>query len=353
VISAGLGWLAAAQDRSSTHDGGVARHYSLLSGWGASYPETTGYIIPTFLEHAGLRNDPSLRERARRMLDWEVSIQLPEGAFQGGSRAAKQIVPVVFDTGQILQGLAAGVREFGLAYRQPMVKAADWLVRVQDADGAWRVPNPFAMEGDHTWETHVAWGLLEAARVEPSRGYAEAALKNIRWAITKQAENGWFAHCCLYDSAQPLTHTLGYVLRGVVEGYRFSRDPTLLTAAMKTAEALMRTVDQNGRMPGRFDKDWKPAVNWACLTGSSQIALCWLLLHAETGDARLREAALAVNRHVRSTIHLTGAPGVAGGVKGSLPVSGSYGQFQFLNWACKFTIDSATLELRSSAGISR
>ncbi|MDQ3520367.1 MAG: hypothetical protein M3466_18445, partial [Gemmatimonadota bacterium] len=84
AVDAALSWLGRAQDMSASSDGGVARHYSLVSGWSASYPETTGYIIPTFLNEAKRRGDDSLRERARRMLDWLVSIQLPEGGFQGG-----------------------------------------------------------------------------------------------------------------------------------------------------------------------------------------------------------------------------------------------------------------------------
>jgi hypothetical protein len=347
AIEAGLAWIGAAQDNSNTQDGGVARHYSLLKGWGASYPETTGYIIPTLLEQARLRNDDSLRERARRMLDWEVSIQLPDGAFQGSTRAVKQVVPVVFDTGQILQGLAAGVREFGEQYRQPMIGAAEWLVRVQDADGSWRVENPYAMDGDHTWDTHVAWGLLEAARVEPSRGYGEAALRNIRWAVTRQTKNGWFEDCCLHDSSQPLTHTIGYVLRGVVEGYLFSKDSALLEAAMRTSEALLKTIDSEGRMPGRFDRDWQPTVSWVCLTGSVQIAICWLLLHRETGNTAMRDAAFAVNKFVRRTVSMDGPPHIRGGVKGSFPVTGFYGRLQYLNWACKFMIDSSLLELQA------
>ena len=40
-------WLARGQD--STPDDGVSRIFSLANGWNSSYPETTGYIIPTFL----------------------------------------------------------------------------------------------------------------------------------------------------------------------------------------------------------------------------------------------------------------------------------------------------------------
>ena len=30
-------------------------------------------------------------------------------------------------------------------------------------------------------------------------------------------------------------------------------------------------VTEEGRLPGRLDKNWSPAVDWVCLTGSSQI----------------------------------------------------------------------------------
>lgn len=345
MIDAGLRWICQAQDHSASSDGGVARHYSLLKGWGSSYPETTGYIVPTVLQHAALRSDSELRERARRMLDWEVSVQLDNGAVQGSTRGAEIIVPVVFDTGQVLQGLAAGVREFGETYRPAMRAAARWLLDHQDADGAWRVANPYAMPGDHTWDTHVAWGLLEAARVEPDAGYGEAGLKHIRWAMTHQHSDGWFDHCCLSDPTKPLTHTIGYVLRGVVEGYRFSREPAMLDSALKMARRLAQCVENDGRLSGRLNRQWQRVVPWDCLTGSSQIAICMFLLHAETGDETLRQTALALNHFVRRTVHFTGESEIVGGVKGAWPVHGEYGEFQFLNWACKFSIDASALEL--------
>src|SRR3989442_15570109 len=70
TIEEGVNWLCLAQDHSPTQDGGVARHFSLLSGWGASYPETTGYILSTLLESARLRRDISLRQREKRAHDW-------------------------------------------------------------------------------------------------------------------------------------------------------------------------------------------------------------------------------------------------------------------------------------------
>jgi len=343
-IDEGIAWLGRAQDHSTSADGGVARHYSLVTGWSTSYPETTGYIIPTMLTYAKLRGDEIARQRAQRMLDFLVANQLPDGGFQGGTIGAKRLDPVTFNTGQILLGLASGVQEFG-RYREAMRRAADWLVKTQDADGCWRkYPTSFAAPGEKTYETHVAWGLFEAARLEPSSSYADVALANVRWALCYQHANGWFERCCLTDPSQPLTHTLGYALRGIVEAYRFCRDATFLKAAQKTADGLLTAMRGDGFLPGRLYPNWQGAVNWVCLTGSQQIAICYLLLYQDVGDARYRDAAYALNGYVRRTIKVEGPAETRGAIKGSFPVNGQYGTYQYVNWACKFFIDSNMLE---------
>ena len=344
AIDEGVAWLGRAQDRSASADGGVARHYSLVTGWGTSYPETTGYIIPTMLDYARLRGDAHARQRAQRMLDFLVSIQFPDGGFQGGSIGATPVVPVTFNTGQILLGLASGVSELGL-HREAMCRAADWLVQTQDPDGCWRkYPTPFAAPGEKTYETHMAWGLLEAARLEPAKPYAEAALANVRWALRQQRPNGWFEQCCLTDPSRPLTHTLGYALRGIIEAYRFTRDDTLLQAARKTADGLLTAIRADGFLAGRLHPNWRGAVRWVCLTGSVQIALCWLMLYQETGDARYRDAAFAANRYVRRTVRLNRPLDIRGAIKGAFPICSPYGTYQYLNWACKFFVDANMLE---------
>src|ERR1700690_747499 len=84
TISEALAWIGRAQDKSRSADGGVARHYCLITGWGTSYPETTGYIVPTIIREGKALQYSALLERARKMLDWLVSIQMPGGGFRGG-----------------------------------------------------------------------------------------------------------------------------------------------------------------------------------------------------------------------------------------------------------------------------
>jgi hypothetical protein len=82
------------------------------------------------------------------------------------------------------------------------------------------------------------------------------------------------------------------------------------------------------------------------LTGLSQIAECWWLLAESTGEDRYRAAAGRANRFVRRTIDVSGLSETCGGVKGSFPVDGDYGAYEYLNWAAKFTIDANLAELR-------
>ena len=280
------------------------------------------------------------------MLDWLVAIQFPEGGFQGGTIDQAPVVPVTFNTGQILLGLAAAVEEFGEHPPfEPMARAADWLVATQDADGCWRkYPSPFAAPGDGAYETHVAWGLLEAVR--RLAGRARTGMPPWPTSVGRSDGRGRTAGSTGAASpipAQPFTHTIGYVLRGVLQGYRATGDPVLLLAALRTADGGLTALREDGLLPGRLDSRWRGTVRWACLTGSVQIAHCWLMLYQDTGDARYRDAAFATNGYVRRTMALDGPPSPGAGSRDPFPIDGEYGPYEYLNWACKFFIDSHML----------
>ncbi len=351
AVREALAWIGRAQDASRSKDGGVARHFSLLDGWGPSYPETTGYLVPTMFAASDRLGSAEFEQRGRRMLDWLVGIQLANGAFQGGTVDQLPVRPVTFNTGQILLGLAAGAERFGDPYRTAARRAADWLVDTQDPDGAWRSqPSPFTIPGDKVFETHVGWGLVEAARVLDEPRYLESARRNAHWALTHQRPNGWFEHCCLTDPMQPYTHTIGYVVRGLLEVGLAARDEQLMGAAERTALALLETIRADGAIPGRLDAEWREAASWCCLTGNAQIAICWMLLGQRSGSTAMVDAARRATRFVRRTMVTSGPDEVRGGVKGSFPVDGRYGRYQYLNWAAKFLIDACLLEQALAPG---
>ena len=107
-LLAAANWLACAQDAMA--DGGICGRYSLKKGWTTSYPETTGYIIPTFLKLAACLKEPSFIGRAERAVEFLLKLQGAEGAFPGGEMDAKP-APSSFNTAQIINGLVSWYRE--------------------------------------------------------------------------------------------------------------------------------------------------------------------------------------------------------------------------------------------------
>ncbi len=343
VLNLLLVWMGLAQDSNAAGDNGVARHFSHLHGWGYSYPETTGYILETFIKSNKFVRSSTNLDRAKKMADWLTSIQLENGGFTGSTvdRIQEYPLPVVFNTGQILIGLASAFTQFGEKYRTPMCKAASWLLSVQDSDGKWsRNKSPVAMPGLATYDTHVAFGLLEAAKSSGNQVYSESAFRNIEWAISQQSDNGWFANCCLSNPDAPLTHTLGYTMRGIWQAYEYSQTELFLNSVTKTSDAIVDILKKNGYLPGRLTKNWEPAVQWQCLTGNSQIAIVLLRMYSLTNESKYHKAALQLINSVKGTIRTSGTPELIGGVRGSEPVQGGYCSYQYPNWAAKFTADA-------------
>ena len=210
-LEAAFFWTCEAQD--STPDGGVAGCYNLVRGWGESYPETTGYIIPTFLHYARTLNVVEAQQRALRMADWETQIQLPSGAVRSGMMNVRT-GPAVFNTGQVLFGWVSAYQQTGHErYAISMRRAGDWLVSVQDEDGAWRKHlSEVTTSTVQSYNARAAWGLALAGRELDEERFVRAAIKNCDWLLEQQHENGWFDRNAFSDGEPPLLHTIGYVL---------------------------------------------------------------------------------------------------------------------------------------------
>jgi hypothetical protein len=349
-------WLCRAQD--ATPDGGVSRSYTLRymsshkrAGWLASYPETTGYIIPTFFAYASLTGKDEYFERAIRMARWEAEVQMECGAVQGGVIDFPP-TPAIFNTGQVLFGWVAAYKETGdEIFRDAAKRAADFLVAAMDPDGAWRRHgSQYARHGVNVYDARTAWGLLDAYGITKLPGYRDAAYRNLEFVLTKQRPNGWFEECCLDDNTRPLLHTIAYTMEGLFEAGLALGEERYQTAAQIAADALLARQRADGSLAGRFDQEWNDSAKWSCLTGDAQTAIVWLRLLETTGDQRYLGAAERMNRYLSSTQNLSARdPGIFGGIKGSQPIWGGYGAYEYLNWAAKFFADALILEIRKGS----
>lgn len=346
-LRAAAEWLARAQD--ATGCGGVSAFYDAAKHkWVGAYPETTGYIIPTLFRYAEFSGDVEYRERAIRMAEWESDIQLADGGVRAGTLDALQAVPTIFNTGQVLFGwLAAWQRTGNVRFRESLVRAADWLVAAQDEDGAWRrFASPFAKHRLNTYNARVAFGLAQAGRDLDEPRYLAAAARNVEWALTQMQPNGWLANNDLDDNRRPLTHTIAYATRGILETGLVTANDRFVDAASRIAHAVARARRADGALPGRLDAEWRPAARWSCLTGNVQMAIVWQRLAAELGDRSALPAADAAIGFTLATQDVsTSEPSIRGAIAGSSPRAGGYMRHRYPNWAAKFFMDALMMQM--------
>jgi hypothetical protein len=352
-LDAAMRWLCRAQD--AARGGGVARGYTLKyqstynkSGWLPPYPETTGYIIETFYDYAARTGQAAYRDRAARMARWESEVQMESGAVQGAVLGFEQ-TPAVFNTGQVCFGWSRAYEETrDETFRQSAQRAGDFLVHALDEDGAWRRHgSQYARSGVNVYDTRTAYGLARAWQVTGDAAQRDAASRNLAFALSRLQPNGWIAECCLTDNDHPLLHTLAYAAEGWIGGGAILQDERFIEAGKRVADALIAKQRPDGGLAGRFDAQWNEAASWSCLTGDAQTSVCWWRLFEITGEERYRTAGRAVNRYLMRTQRREDPnPAVAGAIKGSHPLWGGYGPFEYLNWAAKFFADALLLETR-------
>ncbi len=349
-LQAAIDWLCMAQDvRDGEADaGGVSAGWSFEDGWLPSYPETSGYIVETFIAAAAILDRPELIRRAHRIVDWELSIQDPDGAFPGhfGEPGSE---PVVFNTGQIMHGMLAGYLQLGRAEcLESAVKAGRWLARQQDADGCWR---KFEHNGvPHTYNTRATWALLATALIAGDAALKAAAIRNLDWALAQQRESGWFANNAFIANREPFTHTIAYAIRGLLESGVLLKSERCMEAAVKAARAMAKVQRADGWLAGTYGEQWIAGAKYCCLTGVAQMSLNWTRIAQETGIVALREHARRAIAFLKGRQRLIDPdPAVRGALAGSAPIWGRYSMFEFPNWAAKFFADALMMDLANVA----
>ncbi len=350
-LAEAMQWLARSQDASP--DDGFARQFHLSEGWKPSYPETTGYIIPTFLDYAAKTGDDLWRDRAIKAARWLVGEQLENGAIYGGPVEADVKKPAIFNTGMVMKGWVrvceageGGAASDGGSVRNALIRAMNLLIESQDEDGAWRKHlSIYARGTEHVYHTRVAWALAMTGKALENEEALRAAERNVAWAMTLRSPNGWYGQNDLVDDNRPLTHTIAYATRGTLETASILGRQDWIDECRVTADALLDVQRSDGAIPGRLSNVWKPAANYVCLTGLAQIALIWIRLHRLTEETRYIAAARRANQYLMSRHDIcTSNPGIRGAVKGSYPVQGEYIRDAYPNWAAKFFADSLMQE---------
>ena len=337
-IRSGSDWLLKAQERALDGEG-YSRRYSLISGWDRCYIETTGYIIPTLIDVAGFLGEQKYRDSATRAGYWLLTVQGDEGAFA----EIDSHRPLVFDTGQVLLGLNRMFRETGdEKFRDSALKAARWLVDVQEENGCWL---RFAYnDRPHAYYSRVAAALIETGLMVGDQEFVEAGRRNLDWVSEQEQDNGYFRFSEFRPGEDALLHTLVYVIEGFSMAFDLTGEQRWADTLVRGASALKRLVNEEGLLYSQYDPSWRPANTEYCVTGLAQFAGACFDVHRINGEAEFRALGDGILQRLCGW-QLDRGHDMTGALPSSIPVWGYYGGMSFFNWNSKFFLDAALKSL--------
>ncbi len=310
--SRALDWVRSQENPA----GGIRVH----SGRAESYPEVTGYLVPTLLKYGD-------RELATRLVRWLVSIQHPDGSFPSARGVTN-----LFDTGQVLRGLLAGMGLVPEA-RGAALRTAEYLCSqmVDGGEGGF---------GERGYGSFLLQQMMEGVKggfsprsylgYVPESIYLYSLVPLLSAARTferpdlEAAAKACFEHYRRHKDAlhlEDLTHFLGYQLEALIDVGRED-------LALPILKTLRRMQAADGSVRGQAGEDW------VCSPGMAQLAVCWYKVGMwEPAD--------------RGLAWLESRQQASGGFRGSYGPLASYFPEVELPWAAKFYLDANLLRVQS------
>lgn len=264
-----------------------------------SYPEVTGYFIPTLYNWG----EPEL---AGTFAKWLVYIQLPDGSFP-----ALDGTPYTFDTGQVMRGLCAAMKDVGGA-EAALKRACDYVLSQVGPEGQLKTPSTklWGNIANDLIHVYVIPPLKDAGNLLGKPEYLEASDRILGYY--KKRED-----LLLFDR---LSHFHAYAIEALCE----LGELDLADKGMTEVEKCQR---QDGSVPAY------PGVKWACATGIAQYAVIWYKL----GKKKQADRAMKFLERIQNK---------SGGFFGSYGPGAGYFPVAEISWAVKFFLDACFLRLR-------
>ncbi len=348
-----IDWLVEAVNNGK---GGVSSHYSLVHGkWLYPFPETTGYIIPTFFDYSKFIKNKNYYNIAIKLADWLCDVQLDNGGCMQGMYNEKKgkTKPIIFNTGQNIFGFLRAYEETNdKKYLDSAVKAGNFLIKSTDDSGLWN--QHLHRNLKHTINSRTAWALLLLNSFVSDESYVRVAKANLDWVLKQQIDNGWFRNGASREGSVPNTHFLSYTCEGLIGAYKILNEEKYLQAAVNTGLKMLQIFETRKMLYAFWNENWKnrgklsaaSKGKFVCVTGNIQISSVWMDLYLLIGDIRYVNAAFKMIDYVK-TLHKINQSdkNINGAVKGSFPLYGDYSRLMYPNWAAKFFADALMMKI--------
>lgn len=215
-----------------------------------SYPEVTGYYIPTLIRWG-------YKELAVSYAKWLCFIQKEDGSWYDTLDRA----PYIFDSAQILKGLIA-VRKIYSDREQldsAIKKGCNWILSCMTDEGQLKTPSEaeWGNVASELIHTYCLSPLNDAAQIYSEPKYQEAANKVLNYYKQHYYEK--------IVGFSMLSHFYAYVVEAMLD----MGEIELAREAMTNIEAFQK---KSGAVPAYKD------VDWVCSTGLFQLSLIWFRL---------------------------------------------------------------------------
>lgn len=230
---------------NSVLDEGIINNTSLKK----SYPEVTGYYIPSLLRWG-------YKDLAVSYAKWLCSIQHDDGSWYD----TDEVNPYIFDSAQILKGLIA-IREILPGVDEYIIKGCDWILSNMNSEGRLVSPLKDAWGDGKTYSE-----LIHTYCISPIKDAGRLLNRDDYIAKAKMIEDYYTTNCLEQIlNFDLLSHFYAYVMEAMVDIGRND----LAREAMNKVALLQK---ESGAVPAYNN------VDWVCSTGLFQLAIVWFRL---------------------------------------------------------------------------
>ncbi|HDY67935.1 MAG TPA: methyltransferase domain-containing protein [Candidatus Scalindua sp.] len=266
-----------------------------------SYPEVTGYFIPTLYQWGE-------KELARELAIWLVKQQNEDGSF-----SAPDGTPYTFDTGQVICGFVAALDDLP-EVGKPLRKACNWILTQVQLDGRLATPSTkmWGNIADDRIHPYVLPPLIEAGEKLKESKYIDAADRVLEYYKQKKG----------LVEFNTLSHFYAYIIDALCDVGEID----LAKTGMAQVAPLQR---KDGSVPAYKD------VSWVCSPGLAQFAVIWYKL----GMRQYADKAMHYLEKVQNR---------SGGFYGSYGKGANYFRKEEISWAVKFFLDAYYWKIKTA-----
>lgn len=315
---------------------GSSKYRNILGAWSESYPETTGYLVPTLLNAYSILKDPSLLTLAKNQISYFQSLVLSNGSFRQSPNSNEAFV---FDTAQIMLGLIAlNHTEENEATLKMLKDAYLFLLNALDENGTFMHSN-YVANYNPSYYARIVWPMLKCEEILNLSAHPKT-IKLYNYILHLKHTNYTFNDCSFDGGAYFYTHNLIYTYRGLWESSIILGDIETQNYIIEAINYITNNVvSEKGKFNGSYNKNWEPFNNYVCSVGNAQLASLQLLIYSTKNDFstlnNISDVIIPLVKSQRSVFSLN-----PGAVPSSIPVWGPYQRFKYTNWTQKFFSDA-------------